>query len=143
MPKCGQLEQVFQSLVQSSFEYLQDWTIHSLSRPVSNYPLFFSSRVPYLHMIPVGDVGARDLRVPMLLPAMHMQQEHPSQARVHAPKVCVLLPCCTLLAGVQDLASSRRDAALSGLDRYRDAVSRVTSGSVKPGFDRCCFPSKA
>jgi len=47
-----------------------------------------------------------------------------------------------LLAGVQDLASSRRDAVLSGLGRDHDAVTGVTSGSVRPGFDCCCFLSK-
>lgn len=68
--KFGQLEQVFQSLVQSSFEYLQGWTFHSLSRLMFTYPLFFNSRVPYLHMIPVGDVGALDLHVSVLFYAV-------------------------------------------------------------------------
>lgn len=111
-----------------------------------NCPLFFNSRVPYLHDF-CWICGCMYLCCSLQCPNALASESAPHKL-MFVPQRCgfssLAAPCTDhLLAGVQDLASSRRDAVLSGLARYHDAVSRVTSGSVKPGFDGCCFLSKA
>lgn len=91
-PNCGQLEQVYPV----KFWVSSGWPFHTLSRPVFNYSLF-NSRVPYLHVIVVGDVDAPRFVCTYAVPynALTHVPECTSQAGIHASEVGVL-PCCTL-----------------------------------------------